>query len=75
MGFMGFMGFMGLRGFRGVRVFRGLRGLRGLIGMRGLTWLLYINCEVVGTPLGIGYMALWGCGAKCVIGWVIDDTP
>ena len=24
-----------------------------------------IYCEIVRTPLGIGFMALWGFGAKC----------
>ena len=30
-----------------------------LRGLTGLMWLLYIYCEIVRTPLGIGFMALW----------------
>ena len=27
-------------------------------------------CHMVRTPLGIGYMALWGFQAKCQTGWL-----
>ena len=58
-------------GLREVRLLKGLRGLTGLM------WLLYIYCEIVRTPLGIGFMALWGFGAKSVTGWMkwMRDTP
>ena len=31
---------------------------------------IYIYCQMVRTPLGIGYMALLGFGANCVTGWM-----
>ena len=46
--------------------------IEGLGALTGLMWLLHIYCHMVRTPLGIGYMALWGFGAKCLTGWVME---
>ena len=47
--------------------FEGVEVVEGAHGAEGLRWLLYIfiYCEMVRTPFGIGYIALWGFGAKC----------
>ena len=39
----------------------------------GWTGVAAIYCEMVRTPLGIGYMALGGFGAKCLSEWVMGD--
>ena len=53
----------------GMRRMRGLRGLRGFRVLRGLMWPLCILLYGLDT-MGIGYMAIWGFGAKCLTGWM-----
>ena len=57
----------GEQGDEGDKGTSGVRWLRGLT-LTGLMWLLYILWYVLNT-MGIGYMALWGYGAKCWTGW------
>ena len=49
----------------------GLTGVRWLKGLTGLVWLLYIQCDMVRTPMGtgfIGYVVKEAEGADLVDG-------
>ena len=54
------------------------KGVEVVEAAEGAGWTgvaaIYIYCEMVRTPLGIGYMALiGGFGAKCLSEWVMGD--
>ena len=57
---------------QGLRTLRGLIGLRGVEGGKGVEGVdvaaIYTYSHMVRAPLGIGYIALWGLGAKCLSG-------
>ena len=70
-----FSGLSGLSGLNGLEALEGLKGLEGGKGVKGVKGIegadlaaIYIYSHIVSTPLGIGYMALLGFGAKCVGG-------
>ena len=63
---------------QGLRTLRGLIGLRGVEGGKGVEGVegvegadvaaIYTYSHMVRAPLGIGYIALWGLGAKFLSG-------
>ena len=78
-----------MRGMRDVRSMRSMRGIRGMKRKEGYEGYkgyegydvaaIYIYCHMVRTPLGIGYMALWGFDSKSEVGWLgngwMDKDP
>ena len=64
-------------GFEGADWAMGAEGVEGAEGPDVAA--IYIYCHMVRTPLGIGYMALWGFDSKSEVGWLgngwMDKDP